>query len=117
MELTGTIIDILPITSGVSKSGKEWKKQECAIEIPGTYPETVAFSLFGEKCENHGLEIGQNATISINLRSRKFNDRYFTEASAWKVEINAGKTYSPPQPKQDLPPTTFSADTSEDLPF
>jgi hypothetical protein len=123
MELTGNIVDILPITSGVSKGGKAWKKQEIAIEIPGTYPKTVAFSLFGDKCENHGLTVGQNTTIHINIESRKYNDRYFTEVSAWKVEMNGYNHSGNQQPKQEqrtvdlVLPSFSSTDTSDDLPF
>jgi hypothetical protein len=124
MELTGTIVDILPITSGVSKGGKPWKKQEAAIEIPGTYPKTIAFSMFGDKCENHGLTIGQSATIHINIESRKYNERYFTEVSAWKIELN-GYLHSgnrPPAqssaPRQvDPVPEQFAGDDGSDLPF
>jgi hypothetical protein len=123
MELTGNIVDILPITSGVSKGGKAWKKQEIAIEIPGTYPKTVAFSLFGDKCENHGLTVGQNATIHINIESRKYNDRYFTEVSAWKIEMNGHNHSGNQQPKQEqrtvdpVPPSFGSTDPTDDLPF
>lgn len=123
MELTGNIVDILPITSGVSKGGKAWKKQEIAIEIPGTYPKTVAFSLFGDKCENHGLTVGQNATIHINIESRKYNDRYFTEVSAWKIEMNGYNHSGNQQQKQEqrtvdpVPPAFSSTDDGSDLPF
>ena len=127
MEITGKIIDILPITSGTSKSGKSWKKQELALEIPGQYPKTVCFSLFGDKCENHGLTLGQEATVHINIESRKYQERYFTEVSAWKIEMNGynhsgsqqqAPAQSRPANSNPLPPvTTFNEDESDDLPF
>ena len=122
MELTGIIVDVLPITSGTSKNGKSWKKQEVAIEVPGQYPKIVAFSFFGDKCESHGLIIGQEATIHINIESRKYNDRYFTEVSCWKVDKksggNAPATSKANEQRASEPVLTmFSSDESDDLPF
>lgn len=49
MELTGTIIAIMPAKSGVSaRTGNPWMTQEYVIEVPGQYPKKCAFSIFGE---------------------------------------------------------------------
>ena len=49
LELTGKILQIMPETGGVSKAGKEWKKQEFLIETIETYPKKVFLSMMGDK--------------------------------------------------------------------
>ena len=51
MEITGKVIFILPLRSGISKNGKEWKSQEFVIEIPGNYPRKICINIFGDKID------------------------------------------------------------------
>jgi len=49
MDLTGTIIAVLPAQSGVSaRTGNPWMSQEYVIEVPGMYPKRMCFRIFGE---------------------------------------------------------------------
>ena len=42
MDIKGKITQILPVASGVSKAGKEWKKREFVIEmIDGAYSKQI----------------------------------------------------------------------------
>ncbi|MDP2115448.1 MAG: DUF3127 domain-containing protein, partial [Bacteroidota bacterium] len=49
IQVKGTVIQILKPESGVSKAGKEWKKQEFVIETNEQFPKKVCFTLFGDK--------------------------------------------------------------------
>ena len=49
MEVTGTVKSILPLESGISKSGKEWKKQSILIDTGGDFNNEIAVSAFGDK--------------------------------------------------------------------
>lgn len=88
MELQGRIVQILPLQSGVGKaSGKEWKKQEFIIEIPdGQYSRKVCFNLWGDLIDRTALQVGEEVTVQIDLESREFNGRWYTDVKGWRVD-------------------------------
>ena len=48
MELTGKIIAVMEAKSGISaKTGNPWMVQEYVIEVPGQYPRSCVFTVFG----------------------------------------------------------------------
>ncbi len=118
MELTGTVISILPEVTGQGKNGN-WRKQEFILEIPSQYPKKVCISLWGDKIDQAGLQVNQTVTASIDVESREYNSRWYTEVKAWKVDkAGAGGSSSGSSAGNPLPPvTTFSEDESDDLPF
>ena len=63
MEITGKVIFILPLRSGISKNGKEWKSQEFVIETDGQYPRKMCATLFNDKIETASLVIGNTYKI------------------------------------------------------
>jgi len=85
---TGKIIEILPTEEGTSKAGKAWKKLVFAIDTGEEWNNIKAFTLFGEEKVDSFLKynkVGQSVDVDYNLSSRKYENRYYTEASAWKV--------------------------------
>jgi len=124
MELTGTVIALLPEVSGQGKNGT-WRKQEFILEIPSQYPKKVCISLWGDKIEQASLQVNDAVTASIDVESREYNSRWYTEIKAWKVD-KAGSTggggnsssQASNSGNSPLPSvTTFSEDESDDLPF
>lgn len=86
MELIGKIIQVLPLQSGTSKAGNAWKKQEYILETLGTqYPRKVCFNLFGDNVDKFPMQVGQDVTVSIDIESREFNGRWYTDVRAWNV--------------------------------
>lgn len=116
MELTGTVIAVLPQISGQGKNAV-WRKQEFVIEIPSQYPKRVCISLWGDKIDEAALKINDAVTAHIDIESREYNSRWFTEVKAWKIEKKGGyvSPYSEAAPL--MPPTTLGDNNSNDLPF
>jgi Domain of unknown function (DUF3127) len=134
LDVTGTLIKILPEVKGEGKNGV-WVKQEFVLETADQYPKKVCLSLWGDKAnELKKFALGDNLTASINLESREYNERWFTEARAWRLELagrnesgssNQESSYAAPvaaMPKEKIPTTalpdamqSFSED--DDLPF
>ena len=115
MEIAGTVVNVLPLQSGQGKNGT-WKKQEFVIETPGRYPKKVIMNLWGDKADEIKVAVGDKITASINLESREYNGRWYTDVRAWKVvKQNEGSRESAPPPTDDsfIP----DADASDDLPF
>lgn len=88
MELTGTIIAIMPAKSGVSaRTGNPWITQEYVIEVPGQYPKKCAFSIFGEdRIKQFNLQPGeQNVTVQFDIDAREYNGRYYNDIRCYNV--------------------------------
>ena len=88
MEIKGTIIQVMPVQSGVSKQGNAWQKKEFVIETFDNFKTKVKFDLFGDKVGKYPLKEGDIVTVHFDVESREFNYRWYTELKAWKVELN-----------------------------
>ena len=84
MEITGKIIEILPEKSGQSANG-EWRKQEYVLETETSYPKKICFVVWGDKIEQFNLKKGESVEVSVDLESREYNGRWYTDVKAWKV--------------------------------
>ena len=104
------------------QKSEKFRAREFVIEIvDGNYPQMIKFQLTQDKCEliddyNEGEEI----TVHFNLRGREWNERYFTNLDAWKLE-NAGSAKpadAGPATDADYPELTSARDDfSDDIPF
>ena len=54
MEVSGKIIEILPVKSGQSANG-EWRKQEYVLETEAQYPKKVCFMAWGDKIDQFNI--------------------------------------------------------------
>ena len=125
MELIGKIIQILPLQEGVSKAGNPWKKQEYILETLGTqYPRKVCFNLFGDNVDKFPMQVGQDVTVSIDIESREFNGRWYTDVRAWNV-LNGvqlagapapGFAAAPAQPAAPAPAPGFASAPAQPAP-
>ncbi|MEE6185656.1 hypothetical protein PIECOFPK_00751 [Mycovorax composti] len=86
MELTGKLIQVLPLQSGVAKTGNEWRKQDIIVETEGQYPKKVCISIWGDRINDKILQVGNMLKIYFDIESREFNGRWYTDVKAWKVE-------------------------------
>ena len=87
MEITGKLIQKLPVQSGVSSSGNNWSKAEFVIETVEQYPKKVCANLWGDRARAlDQFQEGSLITVSFDLESREFNGRWYTDVKAWKVE-------------------------------
>lgn len=115
MEISGTVVNLLPMQTGQGKNGT-WKKQEFILETPGQYPKKVCISLWGEKVDENRLSAGDKIVASINIESREYNGRWYTDVRAWKIqrESGGGSHEAPPPPDERFVP---DANSTDDLPF
>jgi hypothetical protein len=115
MEIAGTIVALLPLQTGQGKNGV-WKKQEFIMETPGQFPKKVCLSLWGEKVDENRISVGDKITASINIESREYNGRWYTDVRAWKIAKGSSSGQSQEAPPMDA---SFAPDASgsDDLPF
>ena len=93
MEIKGKIIGILPEKSGQSANG-EWRKQEYILETDTSYPKKICFMAWGDKIGEFNLQQGENVEVSVDLESREYNGRWYTDVKAWKVSKYSAGTQS-----------------------
>ncbi len=87
MEIKGKLQIILPVAEGTSKNGP-WKKQEFIIEVTdGKFPKQVHMNVWGaDKVEDFKrYKVGDTLTCSLDISSREYNGRWYTDIRAWKI--------------------------------
>jgi hypothetical protein len=85
MQITAKIIQLLPMQSGTGKNG-EWKKQDVIVETEGQYPKKICLSVWGDKIKEDILQVGAKLQFSLEIESREYNGKWYTDVKAWKVE-------------------------------
>ena len=121
MSLTvkGKIVNILPVESGTSKAGKEWKKQGFVVDTGAQFNPLVCFSLFGDDKINMLRDFGQGQEVEVafNISSREFNGKWYHNIDAWKI---TGATQGNPataSSEAPLPTIDEAPSEDDDLPF
>lgn len=119
LEVKGRVIELMPEENGTSAAGKAWAKQDFAIEIEDDkYPKTMCFTVFGEKLlpAVKTLSPGQVVTVYFNAESRKHNNKYYTNLSAWRFD-KEGITPQPTETAVAEEPKKSIEEQDDDLPF
>lgn len=95
LNISGIVLNILPLQSGTSKAGNQWQKQDFILETGGQYPRKVCICLFGDNVDKFPLQVGQSVTASVDIESREFNARWYTDIRAWNVVYNGQQQGAP----------------------
>ncbi len=85
MEITGKIIQALPLQTGVGRNGN-WQLQTYILETFDNYPRKVAIELFNRNVDQNKCNIDDIVTVSFDLESREFNGRWYTSVRAWRID-------------------------------
>lgn len=121
LTISGRIVSVLPLQTGTSKAGKPWQKQEYILDTGGQYPKKVCFSLFGDSITKFPLQVGQDVTVSIDIESREWNNKWYTEVRAWNVAYASQQpqlqAQPAPQPQVAQPQPAPQPQAADDLPF
>lgn len=120
LQIKGKVTQILEEQSGTSKNGP-WRKQEFILETQEQYPKEVCIVQWGDKIDDFDLQEGETITAHVDIQSREYNGRWYTDVKAWKIERGqANPQGGPPQddvPFNDEEPTIDMSDIDDDVPF
>lgn len=115
MQLTGKLLQLLPLQTGAGKNG-EWKKQDMIIETTGQYPKKVCVSVWGDKIDTNKLKPGNVLKLDFEIESREYNSRWYTDVRAWRIEVQGAPGTS--AQNDYVPPTVdMSTQSDDDMPF
>lgn len=119
MEFVGLVYKIMPPVKGTSARG-EWTKQEVIFEMPDEFNRKLCVGFWGDKAlEAAALVPGERVEVSINIESKEYNGRWYTEARAWKLqrqpkEVEAPAADMPPMPSEE---PAYASIPVDDMPF
>ena len=86
-ELNGTVKVILEEKT----FGSGFNVREFVITTEADkYPQDICLQCVKEKVEMvNKLKVGDSVKVSFNLRGREYQDRYFVNLNAWKIEASS----------------------------
>ncbi|MBP3483221.1 MAG: DUF3127 domain-containing protein [Alistipes sp.] len=123
MEFEGVVYKIMPPTSGTSARG-EWKRQDVIFELPQEFSRKICVTFFNKESDVAMLREGMTCTVSVNIESREFNGRWYTDVRAWRIQPKTAEAAPAMPPMPDVPPVESEpsyaaggASEVDDLPF
>lgn len=81
MEFEGVVYKILPLTQGTSARG-EWQRQDVVFELPSEFSRKICVTFFNKPSDVAKLREGATYTVSVNVESREYNGRWYTDVRA-----------------------------------
>lgn len=107
--IIGRVIAILPKASGTSANGKEWSRATIVVEQPSNdskFTRKVVLSNLRNADEFGALEVGTLAKFYVDIESREYNGRWYTDVTCWKWEVTGAEALQPqPQPQPQEAPS------------
>lgn len=123
MEIKGKVVQVLPMEGGTSKSGNAWSKASLIVEVAENpqYPKKIKISNMKNADAFSKLAIGSEVAFKVEIESREFNGRWYTEVNCWGWDVHqATPTQQPapqPAPQPQYAPAQPTDDLGNDLPF
>ena len=108
MDIKGKLIKKLDIESGISKAGKEWKKQSILVEQDSLvdFNKEVVIQFFGDNMKQlRDLKEGMRVDVKFNIYSREYNGRYFHNIDGYAIANLSGHE------------TSLEVSDDDDMPF
>lgn len=106
-----------------------FKAREFVIRQEGNYPQFIKFQLTQDRCDLvNNYKEGDKVKVSFDLRGREWNEKYFTNLNAWKIDAvqQENEPSGPPTAFEPLESNAniqseqtekLTAEDFEDLPF
>lgn len=93
LQIEGKVTQLLAEQSGKGKNGP-WRKQEFILETQDQYPKQVCIVLWGDKIDEFDLQEGEQVTAHVDIQSREYKGRWYTDVKAWKIERGSSESQS-----------------------
>ena len=110
LQITGRVSQHMDEQTGEGKNGT-WRRGGVVLHIPGKYPKDVALDVWGDDLDKLP-STGDTITAHIDLQSREYNGKWYTNAKMWKYD-----TEDPAQGNNDwADDATPLSEPNDDLP-
>jgi hypothetical protein len=93
------------------------KREMVVIVEDGKYPQEINIEFVQDKVALlESLQIGQEVTVTFDIRGREYNGRYFNNLQGWKI-VTIGDESTTTLEEQSPPYPTPSDFGEDDIPF
>lgn len=86
MEINGKVLEVLEKQTGKSAKG-QWSKQFFIIETQEDYPKKICIASWNDKIDLTNIKTGDEVKVFINIESREYNGKWYTDVKGWKLEL------------------------------
>ncbi len=125
MEFEGTVYKMMPVTKGTSARG-DWQRQDVVFDMQeGNFTRKICVTFFNRPDDVAKLKEGATYHVSVNIESREYNGRWYTDVRAWRLQPK--EVVAPAvAPMPDMPPLSeepsyasepAATSDADDLPF
>lgn len=125
MEFEGIVYKVLPVTKGESARGP-WQRQDVVFDYNdgGNFSRKICVTFFNRPDDVAKLREGAAYQVSVNVESREYQGRWYTDIRAWRLQPKQQEQAAAPASMPDLPPiapepayAAAPAAEVDDLPF
>ena len=107
MTIKGKLIKKLDMESGVSKAGKQWKRQSILVEQESNvdFNKEIVIGFFGDKIKKlKDLQEGLDVSVDVNVYSREYNGKYYHSIDGyWISQVKDQENLSSDNDDNDMP--------------
>jgi single-strand DNA-binding protein len=94
------------------------KREMVVIVEDGRYPQEINIEFVQDKASLlDNLQVGQEVTVTFDIRGREYNGRYFNNLNGWKIATSGDETPFITEGQSSPPPNIAPADFDDDIPF
>lgn len=113
LSISGKVMDVLQEMSGEGRNGP-WRKRDFILETQGNYPKQICMTQWGDQIDASPVQKGEMIKASIDIQSREYNGRWYTDVKAWRVEKESGSAAEDEPGGQAQPGAGFPDDSPAD---
>jgi hypothetical protein len=119
-DLTGKI----KLIQDAQTFGSGFTKREMVVVVEdGKYPQEINLEFIQDKVSLlDTVQVGQEVTVTFDIRGREYNGRYFNNLQGWKIQAGEGAAAAPAAAAEKPPvsdkdvPADFD-EYEDDIPF
>lgn len=115
MEIVGKVVRLGALTEGQSARG-QWRKQDLIIETEEQFPKQVCLTCWTNQIEEiQHFAPGQTIKAQIDLSSREFNGKWYTDVRVWRFDpVGTPAPVAAPQQVHQTPPAATATVPAQD---
>lgn len=89
------VIKLMPVASGTSKSGNEWRRLDYIVEFRDDrrMPDTTVLFLMNDDIEKANIQVGDVINAYINHSTHEWNGRVYPDIETWGVPEIVKRAY------------------------
>ena len=94
------------------------KREMVVIVEDGKYPQEINIEFVQDKVALlDSLQVGQEVTVTFDIRGREYNGRYFNNLQGWKIVTLGDEPTFSAEGQAPAPPYPTPSDFDDDIPF